>query len=100
MSDQPPKSAVELVMERLRQKDAESGIETTPLTEAQKEAIADAQRIYDAQVAECRILHKSTLLTTADPEERRGLDAKYQRDLARCASDRDRRTASARKGAK
>ena len=99
MSDQPPKSAVELAMERLRQKDADAGIETTPLTDAQKEAVADAQRTYDAHVAECRILHDSALLTTWDPDKRRELDANYRRDLARFATDRDRRVAAARKGA-
>lgn len=86
-------------MERLRQKDAESGIETTSMTEAQKEAIAEARRTYDAQLAECRILHDSALLTTVEPEARRELDANYRRDLARFASDRDRKIAAARKGA-
>ena len=99
VSDQPPKSAVELAMERLRQKDAEAGVETTPMTAAQKEAIAEAQRAYEAQVAECRILHNSALLTTADPEARRELEANYRRDMARFASDRDRKIAAARTGA-
>ena len=99
MSDAPPKSAVELAMERLRQKDAEAGIETTPLTDAQKEAVADARRTYDAKVAECRILHDLALLTTMDPEERRELDANYRRDLARFATDRDRKVDAALKGA-
>ena len=97
MSDEAPKSAVELAMERLRQKDAEAGIETTPLTDVQKKAVAEAQRTYDAQVAECRILHESALLTTLDPEKRRELEANYRRDLARFATDRDRRVAAARK---
>ena len=97
MSDRPPKSAVELVMERLRQKDAESGIKTTPVTAAQKEAIAEARRTCDAQLAECRILHDSALLTTVDPETRRELDARYRRDLGRFATDRDRKIAAARK---
>ena len=96
MSDQPPKSAVELAMERLRQQDAAAGVEHAPLTEAQKQAIAEAQRSYDAQVAECRILHDSAMLTETDPEKRRELDANYRRELARFATDRDRRIAAAR----
>ncbi len=99
MSDLPPKSAVELVMERFRQKDAESGIEPTSLTEAQKAAIAEARRTYDAHLAECRILHDSALLTTVEPITRQELDANYRRDLARLASDRDRKVAAAREGA-
>ena len=35
MSD-APKSALELVMERLRKKDAEAGVTETPLTDAQR----------------------------------------------------------------
>ncbi len=49
--------------------------------------------------SECRILHDSALLTTWDPDKRRELDANYRRDLARFATDRDRRVAAARKGA-
>ena len=36
MTDQAPKSAYEIAMERLRQKDAEQGIERKPVTEEQK----------------------------------------------------------------
>jgi hypothetical protein len=85
-------------MERLRQKDVESGVETASLTDTQKEAIAEAQRTYSAQVAECQILHDSALLTVANPEKRQELDANYRRDLARFATDRDRKIAAARNG--
>lgn len=83
-------------MERLRQKDAESGVETASLTDTQKEAIAEAQRTYDAQVAECQILHNSALLTVVDPAKRHELAAHYRRDLSRFATDRDRKIAAAR----
>ena len=91
MPNSPPKSAIELVMERLKQQDAESGVDAAPLTEAQTSAIAEARRTYDAGVAECRILHESALRTTHDPEARQGLDANYRRDLARLTTDRDRK---------
>src|SRR4051812_31211718 len=54
-----PKSAIDIVMERLRRKDAESGTEQQTLTDAQRSAIAEVRRIYEAQVAERRIMHRS-----------------------------------------
>jgi hypothetical protein len=88
MTDQP-KSALELVMERLRKKDAEAGIAAQTLTDEQKAAIAEARSIYEAKVAERQILHRGSVLTTADPQERAALDEEYRRDLDRFASDRD-----------
>jgi hypothetical protein len=78
-------------MEKLRQQDAASGAETTALSKAQTDAIAEARRAYEAQVAECRILHESALATAVDPDARAQLEANYRRDLSRFASDRDRR---------
>ncbi len=98
MSGAPPKSAVELVMERLRQKDAESGVKATPLTNTQIETIAEARRICEARIAECRILHDAALLTILEPEALQELEANYRRDLARFASDRDRKIDTTRKG--
>ncbi len=89
MSEGAPKSALELVMERLRRKDAESGVEEQKLTDAQKAEIAEARSVHDAKVAERQILHRSTLIKTFDPQEREKLDEEYRRDLDRFASDRD-----------
>ena len=85
-------------MERLRQQDAEAGVEANPLTEAQKTAIAEAHTAHDAQVAECKILYESARVVTADPEKLRELEANYRRDLSRFATDRDRRIAAVREG--
>ena len=38
--DDAPKSAYELAMERLRKKDAESGAESRPITDAQRQVCA------------------------------------------------------------
>jgi len=46
-----PKSALELVMERLRKKDAESGVEAHHLTDDQKAAIAEARSVYAERAA-------------------------------------------------
>lgn len=85
-------------MERLRKKDAESGVEETPLTDEQRAAIADARSIYDARVAERRIMHKSALATVFDPAEREQLEQLLRRDLDRFESDRDARIKRIREG--
>ena len=97
MSD-APKSALELVMERLRKKDAEAGITETPLTDAQLAAIAEARGVYDARVAERRIMHRSAVVKTVDPEERQALDDAFRRDLERFESDRDSKIRKIREG--
>jgi len=88
MSD-TPKSALELVMERLRKKDAESGVQETPLTEAQRAAIAEARSVYESRVAERKIMHQSTVANVFDPAERAERDAELRRDLDRFESERD-----------
>jgi len=94
-----PKSAFELAMEKLKRRDEEAGVETAALTDAQREAIADVRRAYDAQVAERRILHQSALAKTLEPEARQELEANHRRDLGRFAADRDRKIARIREGA-
>jgi len=84
-----PKSALELVMERLRKKDAESGVTEPKLSEEQKAAIAEARSVYEARVAEQQILHRSKLLAIFDPQEREVVEEQYRRDVERFASDRD-----------
>ena len=97
MSD-APKSALELVMERLRKKDAESGVEDRPITDAQREALAEARSVYDARVAERRIMHESTMAATFDPAERQARDEEFRRDRERFASERDAKIRRIREG--
>ena len=49
MSEDEPKSAVELAMEKLR---ARGDFAETPLTDAQKAEIADTRSLYRAKIAE------------------------------------------------
>jgi len=97
MSDQP-KSNLEIVMERLRKKDADAGVEEAALTDQQRAEIAEARSIYQAKVAERRILHQSALATVFDPAEREQLDELFRRDLERFESDRDARIRRIRAG--
>ena len=98
VSKDAPKSAVELVMERLKQQDAGADVAATSLTDDQKEAIATARRDYEAKAAEAEILFHSKLAATVDPEVRQELEANHRRDLGQSASIRDRKIAAIRKG--
>jgi hypothetical protein len=91
MSDEAPKSALELAMERLKKKDAETGVVEHKLTDAQKAAIAEARSIHEARVAEVQILHRSKQLGAVDPAEIEKIEQEYRRDLDRLATDRDSR---------
>ena len=93
-----PKSAYELAMERLRQKDVEAGVDERPLTEEQKAAIAEARQIHEAKVAERDILHQSALRAATSYEQIERLNENLRRDKERLASDRDHRIAEIRKG--
>jgi hypothetical protein len=97
LTDEAPKSAYELAMERLRRKDQEQGVDVTPPTPEQKEAIAEARQVAEAKLAEREILHQSALKGVMDPESREKLDEEYRRDRDRIASDRDRKIAEIRK---
>lgn len=94
----PLKSAVELALERLRQKDADAGIEAQPLTDRQRTAIAEVRNFYEAKLAEIEVLHRSKLRATLDPGEREGLEADYRRDRERIASERDHKIEKLRRG--
>ena len=84
-----PKSAYELVMERLKKKDAEDGVTEQPLTDDQRVAIADARSVFESRVAERRILHDSAMRSIFDPAEQAEREAEFRRDLERVESERD-----------
>jgi hypothetical protein len=96
VTDDGPKSAYELAMERLRQKDREGGVVERPLTDAQKAAIAEARRVHDAKVAEREILHRDALGKAKSQEEVTRLVEELARDRDRFARDRDRKISEIR----
>ena len=93
-----PKSAYEIAMEKLRQRDRERG-EAAPatLTKEQKAAIAEIRNFYEAKLAEIDVLHQGKLRTTADPAERAARDEEYRRDRERLTSERDAKIERARR---
>lgn len=94
-----PKSTLDLVLERLKKKDSDAGVHETPLTDAQRAAIGEARSVYEARVAERRILHESAMRTTFDPAERQTLEDAFRRDLERFESERERKVRKIREDA-
>ena len=95
--DDKPKSAVELAMERMRRKDADSGVVERPTTDEQKAAIAEARSLHASKVAELEILHRSKMAGLFDPADRVQAEEAYRRDLRGCtttSSERSERYAS------
>src|SRR5215212_1339565 len=86
MSDSP-KSALEIVMERLKKKDADAGVAETHLTDEQRAQIAEARSIYDARVAQRRIMHQSETSSVFDPAALDTAHDELRRDLAQFESD-------------
>lgn len=97
MSNEAPKSALEIAMERLKKQDADAGVVEHKLTDEQKAAIAEARSVHEARVAELQILHRSKQLTAVDPVEIEKIEQEYRRDLERLASDRDSKIRKIRK---
>ena len=101
MSNEPPlKSAYELAMERLRDRDREQGLEqAAPLSGDQKEAIAELRRKAEAKLAELQILHsKDRSSAMADPEHLTKLEEEYETDRRRAQSSLESAIARVRRG--
>ena len=98
MSDDAPKTAYELILERLKKKDREEGVEERPVTDEQKSRIAEVRKVYEAKLAEREILYQSARRKAADLEALDKADEEYRRDRERIASERDRKIDEARSG--
>jgi hypothetical protein len=91
-----PKSAYELAMARLRQKDAEAGDVRESVTDQQKAEIAEVRSRAEARIAELKILHQSKVMTLLDPDARALVDAEFRRDIQRVEEDRELKIARIR----
>ena len=96
--DDEPKTAYELILERLKQKDRAEGVSERPLTDEQKAKIAELRKVYEAKLAEREILHQADLRKVPDPEALEHLEQEYRRDRERLASERDRKIEEVREG--
>jgi hypothetical protein len=98
MSDNAPKSAYELAMERLRKKDQDEGVIAVPLTDEQRTQIAEVRNFYDAKIAEHKVLHESAMRRSLDPAERDTLLEQHRRELEHFTSARDAKIEKIRRG--
>jgi len=98
VSEEEPKSAIELAMARLKKKDQDAGVSERPLTDEQRAAIAEARTVCEAKLAEREILHQSALARAADPDALAALEDAYRRDRDRILYDRDKKLEEIRKG--
>ena len=89
--DAAPKSALELAMERLKKKDAEQGVSDRPLSDEQKNEIAEIRKTYSARLAQEEILFKSKVAGVFEFEARQTLQDNYRRDVERLNNERDRK---------
>lgn len=96
-TDDKPKSALELAMARLRQKDADSGVAERPPTEAQKAAIGEARSLHASKVAELEILHRAKMASLFDPADRGSAEEGYRRDLTRLHDELERKIGKIRR---
>lgn len=86
--DKPLRSAYELAMERLRERDRQEGAQATqPLNASQKQEIARLRQEARAKAAELEILHRKALAQCAgDPEKIKEAEDKYAIDRGRVDS--------------
>jgi hypothetical protein len=91
VSDDAPKSAFELAMERLRRKDQEEGIEERPLTDDQRARIAETRSLYQARIAELEILAGSDRAKATTHEELDAIEERYRSERERLGQERDRK---------
>lgn len=96
--DGAPKSRLELVMEKLRQQDEAKGIVQVTLTDAQREAIAEAKRQHEARVAQRRIMHQTAISGPFDPAASLEREAELKRDLDRFEREHEEKLARIRRG--
>lgn len=96
--DEAPKSAYELILERLKQKDRADGVAERVLSDEQKQKIAELRRVAEAKLAEREILHQSERRKASDMDALERLDEDYRRDRERITSDCSRKVDAVREG--
>lgn len=96
--DDAPKTAYEIILERLKKKDHDEGVEERPVTDEQRARIAELRKVYEARLAEREILYQSSRGKATDLEALDKLEEEYRRDRERITSERDRKIEEVRAG--
>jgi hypothetical protein len=82
------KSAYELALERMDAQGIDRPSSTT-LSDATKQAIADARALTQAKIAELEILHRDQMAKLTDPVKRMEQEEFYQRERETLTRDGD-----------
>ena len=80
MSEDEPKSAVELAMEKLR---ARGDFDEQPLSDEQKAEIADIRSLYRSKIAELEIKQQDKIAKAASYEEAQSLQEELAHEKTR-----------------
>ena len=91
MSDDEPKTAYELILERLKKKDHDEGVEERPLSDDQRARIAELRNVAKAKLAEREIFFNQSRRKAADAEALAALEEQYRRERERIQSEQDRK---------
>ena len=91
MPDDEPKTAYELILERLKKKDHDEGVEERPVSDDQRARFAELRNVAKAKLAEREIFFNQARRKAADPEALAALEEEYRRDRERIQSERDRK---------
>jgi hypothetical protein len=97
MNDDAPKSAIELAMARLRNKDVEDGSAEAPLSDAQKAEIAEVRQMYAARRAQAEIMHQTSLASAFDVEGLTRVQEEFRRDIDRMGRELEEKVAAIRR---
>ena len=98
--DERPRTAVEIAMARMKQRDVEDGINDSPLSDQQKSAISEVRSLHAAKTAQLDILQQSRLATAFEPAQREQLEAEYRDELRRLNDDLERKIDKIRRAAR
>jgi hypothetical protein len=98
MSDQPPRTALEIAMERLREKDARDGVERRLPTPEQKAAIAELRSVYEAKLAQEDVMYQQAALEAPDPQVLTAVQDEHRRTRERLNAERDAKIERIRNG--
>ena len=100
--DEPLKSALEVAMERLREKDRLEGSDAPrALNDEQKKAITEVRVRYEARIAETKILQADSIrkaVERGDAEAHAQLEEDHVRELAGLGLKRDEEIEAIREG--
>jgi hypothetical protein len=97
VSEDEPKSAIEIAMEKLR---ARGGFDEQPLSDEQKAEIADIRSLYKSKIAELEIKQQDKISKAASYEEIQSLQEELAQEKSRLSEKMESEVKKVRKRSK